>query len=210
MDDLHQSLVQAYRVAATEAIQSWAMTAPLEPMEEHDTEVTFVDRCVSALVNGKQDATAASSSSSSTLSPIPNWKLDNVEELATDEIRKRARAVYEKYHPTEEIGDADMAANVATEVVEMGVDVPTGDEDDDDGEEDDEESREGDGEIDEQGGAVGESASFATTDDAKHNSNGRNNNRNKRKRSYRGNRSQATRGGRRGGRGGGGNARSNN
>jgi hypothetical protein len=228
LDDLHQSQVQAYREAATEAIQSWAMSAPLEPMEEHDTEEAFVDRCVSALVKGKRGANASSSSSPSP--PLPNWKLDDIEALAGDEIRKRARAVYEKYHPTEEIGDADMAGDAEADV-EGGEDVHTGDEDDDEheeGEADEEDSRDEEGELDEQGGAAG-AASSATTDDAKQNPNARTTSRNKRKggtnasakttpvkkkpsnsRSYRGNRSQANRGGRRGGRGGGNNARSNN
>jgi hypothetical protein len=229
MDDLHKSQIQAYRLAATEAVQSWAMAVPLEPMEEHDTEESFVDRCVSALAFGKR-RTGGSSSSTSSWSSIPNWKLDNIEELASDEIRKRAKAVYEKYHPAEEIGEVDMARDAATEGV-LEDDLPTADEDDDEhheGEEDDEESREEDGELDKHEGIAVGSATGATTDATKQNPNGRNTNRNNRKggttnttseatpvkkkapikRTYRGNRSQASRGGRRGGRGGGGNVRS--
>lgn len=85
VNDLHQTQVQAYREAAVKGLREWAQSeASLEPMEDHDTEDAFVERCVTAVV------TSAS---------WPNWRLDSAKMVVVIEIRKRARAVFAKYHP---------------------------------------------------------------------------------------------------------------
>ena len=85
INDLHQTQVQAYREAAVKGLREWAQSeASLEPMEDNDTEGAFVERCV----------TAIQSSCS-----WPNWRLDSAMMVVVIEIRKRARAVFAKYHP---------------------------------------------------------------------------------------------------------------
>lgn len=104
---LHQSQVKAYEEAATKSIKEWALSFPLQPMEETDTKLSFVDRCVAAVENEK--------SSGST--PLPNWKLESAKATAIAEIRKRATETYEKYHPVEdnavEPGSKDDGAGTA-------------------------------------------------------------------------------------------------
>jgi len=85
MDKLHQSQVKAYREAAVQAIQEWALSFPLQPMEDGDTKIKFINRCTAAVPN-----------------ELPNWKLDNAKVTAINEIRKRANATFEKYHPVED------------------------------------------------------------------------------------------------------------
>jgi len=84
MDKLHQSQVKAYRETAIYSIKEWASSLSLQPMEERDTKETFVNRCVSAGTT------------------VPNWQLPNAKAVAITEIRRRADAAYEKYHPAEE------------------------------------------------------------------------------------------------------------
>ena len=82
---MHQTQVQAYREAAVKGLREWAQSeASLEPMEDNDTEDTFVERCVTAVVSN---------------SSWPNWRLDSAKMVAIIEIRKRARATFAKYHP---------------------------------------------------------------------------------------------------------------
>ncbi|KAG7362305.1 hypothetical protein IV203_025971 [Nitzschia inconspicua] len=100
VDSLHQSQVAAYREAATKAIKEWAMAFPLEPMEDGDSEQAFVDRCTSAL-------TFVPSREGAAQHTWPNWKLENSKALASLEVRKRARAIYEKYHPARDEGKAE-------------------------------------------------------------------------------------------------------
>lgn len=88
MDKLHQSQVKAYREAAVQSVKEWASSLPLQPMEEGDTKITFVNRCITS-INAAAEA-------------MPNWKLDNAKVAAMNEIRKRAITTFEKYHPVEE------------------------------------------------------------------------------------------------------------
>lgn len=220
LEELHQSQVKAYREAATRAIQSWATALPLEPMEENDTEETFVDRCVSALVSSGNSGDATTSSAASPM--IPSWKLDSAKALASDEIRKRAKAVYVRYHPADDEANGDiLVAGDAEGEGEDGEDDKTGDEAED-GEED-ENSNEEEGKVEQQ-----KEPGTVSGSNAKQQPQARNTNRNNKSKggsdsntkstpvkkkatnakSYRGSRSQANRGGRRGGRGGGSNDRS--
>lgn len=199
MDKLHQSQVKAYREAAIQSNKEWFLSLPLQPMEEGDTKDTFVDRCILAI----EQIT------------VPNWKLPNTKATAINEIRKRANATYEKYHPIEADGEEEIVEDEANEADGSG---ETGDEiSEDDG--------------DEENGEVGPGATDtdATTKTKQQTRNanpnpsrnkrkGGNNNNNKNttvrkkpttaKGSYRNKGGPANRGGRRGGRGG--NTRNNN
>lgn len=85
IEDLHQTQVQAYREAAVKGLREWAQSeASLEPMEDNDTDTAFVERCVTAILSN---------------SSWPNWRLDSAKMVVVIEIRKRARAVFAKYHP---------------------------------------------------------------------------------------------------------------
>lgn len=88
MEKLHQSQVKAYHEAAMKSLKEWASSFPLQPMEEADTKIAFVNRCIASTV--------------SAVNTMPNWKLDNAKITAVNEVRKRAVATFEKYHPTEE------------------------------------------------------------------------------------------------------------
>ncbi len=88
MDKLHQSQVKAYREAAVQSVKEWASSVPLQPMEEGDTKIAFVNRCITSI--------------NAVAKEMPNWKLDNAKVTAMNEIRKRAVATFEKYHPAEE------------------------------------------------------------------------------------------------------------
>jgi hypothetical protein len=144
VEALHQSQVNAYREAATKAIKEWAAAFPLEPMEDADSEQAFVDRCTSALV-------FVPSIKGSATHTWPNWKLENAKALASLEVRKRARAIYEKYHPTkdeeEEEGEPD--ENSEEGMTEEGEETEeTGDEDEGEDDDNEEEGEEEDGEVD--------------------------------------------------------------
>lgn len=88
---LHQSQINAYRQAANKSIKDWAMSVPLQPMEDGDTKIVFAERCAAAI-----NTTAVGSYA------LPNWRLATAKATAITEIRKRATAAYEKYHPVEE------------------------------------------------------------------------------------------------------------
>jgi len=90
MEKLHQSQVQAYREAATRSVKEWAQSFPLQPMQEGDSKIAFVNRCISSI------------KSESGENGLPNWKLNTAKLTAVNEIRKRANATFEKYHPAEE------------------------------------------------------------------------------------------------------------
>ena len=92
--------MQAYREAARIGLRDWAQSTALSPMEENDTEETFVSRCVSAM-NKASDR--------------PNWKVDNARLIISMEIRKRAKAIYAKYHPEEETAEAAAAMDEGEE-----------------------------------------------------------------------------------------------
>lgn len=96
MDKLHQSQVQAYREAATGSVKEWAQSFPLQPMQEGDSKITFVNRCIASITSPSGE------------NGLPNWKLSTAKLTAVNEIRKRACATFEKYHPAEEdIPDAE-------------------------------------------------------------------------------------------------------
>lgn len=99
MDSLHQSQVKAYNEAAIKSVKEWASSFPLQPMEEGDTKLAFVNRCIAS--------TAAAANT------LPNWKVDNTKTTAMNEVRKRAVATFEKYHPAEDdtIDKEDEKAN---------------------------------------------------------------------------------------------------
>jgi len=90
MDKLHQLQVKAYRDAAVQSVKEWANKFPLQPMEEGDSKIAFVNRCIASIIK----ASGANS--------FPNWKIENSKLIVMNEIRKRASATYEKYHPAEE------------------------------------------------------------------------------------------------------------
>jgi len=87
MDKLHQTQVAAYRLAAFQSIKEWAKSFPLQPMEEGDSKIAFVNRNIASMRSDKT---------------MPNWKLDNAKITAMNEIRKRANETFDKYHPPEE------------------------------------------------------------------------------------------------------------
>lgn len=156
IDDLHQSQVHAYREAAVKALREWVQVeAPLEPMEENDTQDTFVERCVAALVTGKQSKGNGTGGTHHPNPIVPNWRLDSAKMVLSMEVRKRARAVFAKYHPPAEEEPAETATANAAPPVEGDVGAESNDNDDGDdnnsneNEEDDGEMEEDDGEIDE-------------------------------------------------------------
>ena len=118
---MHKSQIQAYREAALKALREWAKSSavPLEPMEENDTEDSFVERCVKAVAKLEQ----------------PDWKIDNGKAVVAAEIRKRAKAIYAKYHP----GDDD---------AEEGEEEESGGEEEESGEEGEEEEEDAEEEED--------------------------------------------------------------
>lgn len=92
MDKLHFSQVKAYQEAGFKALQDWAQSLALEPMEESDTKETFVKRCILG---------------SSKASP-PNWKgIEKSQQIVSDEIQKRASETYDKYHPETTDGEVE-------------------------------------------------------------------------------------------------------
>ena len=100
MDRLHQSQIKLYRDAAILSIKEWAVSLPLQPMEEGDTKTAFVERCITAGTAG--------------INALPNWELVTAKATAINEIRKRANATYEKYHPVEEdVVEEEQQANEA-------------------------------------------------------------------------------------------------
>lgn len=86
---MHKSQVQAYEQSAKKALIELVNSVPLEPMEENDSEDSFVERCVTVTVK------------------IPNWKLDDLQALVSTEVGRRAKATYAKYHPDEDAEDGD-------------------------------------------------------------------------------------------------------
>jgi len=108
MDKLHQSQVKAYREAGVQSIKEWTQSYPLQPMEEGDSKITFVNRCIASITT----ATGANG--------LPNWKVDNAKLTAMNEIRKRACATFEKYHPAEEEVPDKENKKVATVTGETG------------------------------------------------------------------------------------------
>jgi hypothetical protein len=139
LDALHQSQVNAYHEAATKAIKDWAMAFPLEPMEDGDSEQAFVDRCVSALAFVPSSTGAGSHT-------WPNWKLEIGKALAKSEIRKRAKAIFEKYRAVQD-NDDEMEEGDDNVGTEDGVDTETGDEVEGEDNEEQEEGEEKDAEA---------------------------------------------------------------
>lgn len=88
---MHKSQVHAYQQSAQNALVEWINSVPLEPMEENDSEESFVERCVTAMG----------------LVKIPDWKHDDLQSLVSAEVRKRAKATYAKYHPDEDAEDGE-------------------------------------------------------------------------------------------------------
>jgi hypothetical protein len=88
---LHKSQVQAYQQSAQKALIEWVNSVPLEPMEENDSEDSFVERCVTVIGHVK----------------IPDWKLDDLQPLVSAEVHRRAKATYAKYHPDEDPDDGE-------------------------------------------------------------------------------------------------------
>jgi hypothetical protein len=82
VENLHKAQVEVYQEAARQALKEWATSAPLEPMEDADTEDIFVERCVSASCRS-----------------APHWKI-NLESVVGPEIQARAKVAFAKYHPT--------------------------------------------------------------------------------------------------------------
>ena len=68
MEKLHQSQVKAYHEAAMKSVKEWASSFPLQPMEEGDTKISFVNRCIASTVM--------------TANTMPNWKLENAKVTA--------------------------------------------------------------------------------------------------------------------------------
>lgn len=92
MNKLHLSQVKAYHDAANQSIKKWALSFPLQPMEEGDSRENFVDRCGSAV-------------------HIPNWHVPNAKVIAINVVRKRAGGIYEKYHPNEKNSSEETAGD---------------------------------------------------------------------------------------------------
>jgi hypothetical protein len=90
MDKLHQAQVKAYQEAAAQSVKKWAVSFPLQPMEEGDSKTVFVNRCIASITNASGANT------------MPNWKFENAKATALNEIRKHANAMFEKYHPAED------------------------------------------------------------------------------------------------------------
>jgi hypothetical protein len=109
MDKLHQAQVKAYREAAVQSVKEWALSFPLQPMEEGDSKIVFVNRCITSI-------TTASGANA-----MPNWKFENAKATALNEIRKHANATFEKYHPAEEdVPDKENEKNPAAVSGEAG------------------------------------------------------------------------------------------
>lgn len=116
MDKLHQSQVQAYREAATRSIKEWAQAFPLEPMQEGDSKIAFVNRCIASITSASGE------------NGMPNWKLNTAKLTAVNEIRKRANITFEKYHPAEQdTPDAETERNTTISASTSG-EVGTADE----------------------------------------------------------------------------------
>lgn len=137
---MHQSQLLAYREAATEALRKWAtVEAPLQPMEDHDTESSFVERCVSNAIMG---------------SLWPNWRIPTAKVVVSMEIRKRARATYAKYQGEDALPEDDgKAAAAAEEEERVKVDAAQVSNDEDNIEEDGDENDD-DGEVEEEDGEM--------------------------------------------------------
>jgi len=103
LQKLHQSQVKAYQEAAIQSVKEWGLALPLQPMEEDDTKISFVNRCIKS-VNNVSGANA-----------IPNWKFGGAKITAMQEIRKRAAATFDKYHPPEEEKEIAIAASASCE-----------------------------------------------------------------------------------------------
>lgn len=115
MDKLHQAQVKAYQEAAVQSVKKWAVSFPLQPMEEGDSKTVFVNRCIASITNASGANT------------MPNWKFENAKATALNEIRKHANAMFEKYHPAEDnvpnkvkVNEKSPAAAVAVAAVEGG------------------------------------------------------------------------------------------
>jgi len=122
MDKLHQSQVLAYREVATRSIKEWTQTFPLQPMQEEDTKIAFVNRCIASITSASGE------------NGIPNWKLNTVKLTAVNEIRKRANMTFEKYHPAEQdMPDVETEKNTTISASTSG-EVGTADEAEDDSE----------------------------------------------------------------------------
>lgn len=178
VEDLHQSQIQAYREAAVKALRDWAQSsegAPLAPMEDNDTEDSFVDRCISRTTSW------------------PNWRLDSAKMVVVMELRKRARATFAKYHPedshskknhsnamdangsttTTAAVKAIMAANTAknNDVDPKNIEEEENNNDDDEADDDDDDDEE-DGEMDEDDDDDGDQDDGQVVDATKPSSNG--------------------------------------
>ena len=142
MDDLHQSQLLAYREAATEALREWARTmAPLPPMEDHDTQHTFVERCVSTLLT-------------STTSPWPQWRIPTAKMIVSLEMRKRARATFTKYHQDDPPAEPDKEVAVAAPEQEPAKDDAAQVSNDEDNAEENVDENDEEGEVDEEEGEM--------------------------------------------------------
>mmetsp|Transcript_499 Transcript_499/g.1275 ORF Transcript_499/g.1275 Transcript_499/m.1275 type:complete len:222 (+) Transcript_499:1193-1858(+) len=102
MDKLHQSQVKAYHDAATKAVKDWAVSVPLQPMEDGDSKSKFVERCIAS----RAISTAGTGS-------MPNWHLSTAKSIVITEIRNRAIATYDKYHPVDQDGAEEGNGNDA-------------------------------------------------------------------------------------------------
>jgi len=122
MDKLHQSQVQAYREVATASVKEWTQSYPLQPMQEGDSKIAFVNRCIASITSASGE------------DGLPNWKLNTTKLMAVNEIRKRANATFEKYHPTEENTPDAENDKTTTITTATSVEVGTADEAEDDSE----------------------------------------------------------------------------
>lgn len=159
MDRLHQSQIKAYREAAIHSIKEWSASLPLQPMEEGDSKTAFVGRCIAA---------AGTSAAGMNGHALPNWELATAKATAINEIRKRANATYEKYHPVEEdvVAAEETKTEQAADKNEAGTATAdaTADETDGDGGADTEDGEmTGDDEISDEDGEVDTSTPGATT-----------------------------------------------
>jgi hypothetical protein len=139
---LHQSQLLAYREAATEALRKWAtVEAPLQPMEDHDTESSFVERCVSNAITG---------------SLWPNWRIPTAKVVVSMEIRKRARATYAKYQGEDAVPEdhGNAAAAAAAEQEEQAKDDAAQVSNDEDNTEENGDENDDEGEVDEEDGEM--------------------------------------------------------
>ena len=114
MDKLHQAQVKAYREAAVQSVKDWAIAFPLQPMEEGDSKIVFVNRCIASITNA------------SGAKAMPNWKFENAKATALNEIREHANAMFEKYHPAEDDVPDKVKANEKTPAAVAAVSGETG------------------------------------------------------------------------------------